>query len=644
MNKKRYKIYKMGGQQGQVINPMAQFLAKAETGMEMPAGEQMPTEEEMAMMQQERPMMSDLMSEIQESLDNNIELEDIVIEKINDGVSADSLQEVFIELGVPESAIKEAFDYAVQMLQPQEQQPSEEELMAMQQQQMPEEEMPAEQPPMGRAGYIKQRLKEAEEGMSVEQSNLNLAAEDNVNNVSNLLKFTQENKMANEFGNEYDEMMMMPEARLGREARRERREDRREDRMERREARRDARDERQAVRQAGRANRQAQRAYRQAYRNIATPFGYNPPMIGAGMGIGADPMVMGNISFEGERGLFGRLKNYKINIDNLGFPVNYTRGLYRQGLMNPGYVQQDYIRKQLPGEVINYDPTQSTKTVNPNTNEIPDKESVKGGDPTNKQQKTVKGTEKVVEREMENIEREESKDPSKLGDSELVETKDGTKIVVTSPEEGTSDVGMDDFIGKALGITAVVAIGDIIITRAMYKRLKKKGLKGKGLVDAAKQEGAEKLSEKTVTKTSKVKDWLKSRPQTKDPLTGKFQKKATTVPKYVSQSTQNLAKKTYKPVRNIIRKTPTIGRNVLRVLSRGKIKEEGGVVDYMDMPYNEDLYRFIGGGTYDYFDGGMVDPGYEDVTDPYMPYMEHGGPHITDEASIPTQDTFMAED
>ena len=141
--------------------------------------------------------------------------------------------------------------------------------------------------------------------------------------------------------------------------------------------------QRQAVRQAGRANRQAQRAYRQAYRNIATPFGYNPPMIGAGMGIGLDPMVMGNISFEGERGLFGRLKNYKINIDNLGFPVNYTRGLYRQGLMNPGYVQQDYIRKQLPGEVINYDPTQSTKTVNPNTNEIPDKESVKGGDPTN---------------------------------------------------------------------------------------------------------------------------------------------------------------------------------------------------------------------------------------------------------------------
>ena len=47
MGKKTYRIYKNGGQPGKVMNPTAQFLAKAQAGM------QQPSEEEMMMMQQQ---------------------------------------------------------------------------------------------------------------------------------------------------------------------------------------------------------------------------------------------------------------------------------------------------------------------------------------------------------------------------------------------------------------------------------------------------------------------------------------------------------------------------------------------------------------------------------------------------------------
>ena len=48
MAKKKYRIYKAGGaQQGRVMNPTAQFLARAQEGM------QQPSPEEMAMMQEQ---------------------------------------------------------------------------------------------------------------------------------------------------------------------------------------------------------------------------------------------------------------------------------------------------------------------------------------------------------------------------------------------------------------------------------------------------------------------------------------------------------------------------------------------------------------------------------------------------------------
>ena len=52
MAKKKYRIYKSGGEQGRIMNPTAQFLARAQEGM------QQSSEEEMAMMQQQgQPQM-----------------------------------------------------------------------------------------------------------------------------------------------------------------------------------------------------------------------------------------------------------------------------------------------------------------------------------------------------------------------------------------------------------------------------------------------------------------------------------------------------------------------------------------------------------------------------------------------------------
>jgi len=607
MSKKRYRIYKAGGEY------------QSSSDQNMP--------EEMSMMEsgQAVPMAEDIMSDIKQSLQEGVELEDILIEKVKEGVELNDLGQILAEIGIPEAAIVEAFQY-IQRLMSQ------------------EEEPPMEEPVMSRGAFVKQRLKEAQEGMSVDKSNLNLAAEDDVNNVSNLLKFTETNNMTNQFGQEYDDMManqeMMPEARLGREARQQRRADRRERRQERREERRADRDARQAERIANREDRQAQRAYRQAYRNIAVPFGYNPPMIGAGMGIGLNPMTSGNMIFEGERGLFGRLKNYKIQIDGLGYPANYTRGLYKQGLINPGYVRQDYFRKQLPGEVMG----SNTKPRNPNSdnNENPDKDAIKGGSrDAGKSQGTATGDNKgggapsknvtAVSTQSRNPEGFEEKNPidekfDNIGDGEVVETGDGTKIYVKPT--GQKDIGADDAIDWTLYGIGAVAVLDVLVTANTYRRLKKRGLSDKKIAEKATAEGAEKLSEKTVTKTSKVKDWLKNRKPSRDPLSGRFQPKSTTIPQYAKQKTTNLAKSVYKPTRNLIRKAPGAGKAILKILSRGRIKEDGGFVDSMDEMYgNPDLYRFTGGGDFDYFNGGMIEPQYEDVTDPYMPDMEHGGPH-----------------
>ena len=46
--KKKYRIYKAGGQHGRIINPTAKFLMKAEAGM------QQPTPAEMIMMQEQQ--------------------------------------------------------------------------------------------------------------------------------------------------------------------------------------------------------------------------------------------------------------------------------------------------------------------------------------------------------------------------------------------------------------------------------------------------------------------------------------------------------------------------------------------------------------------------------------------------------------
>ena len=126
-------------------------------------------------------------------------------------------------------------------------------------------------------------------------------------------------------------------------------------------------------------------------------------------------------------------------------------------------------------------------------------------------------------------------------------------------------------------------------------------------------------------------NWLKSRKQTRSPLTGKFQAKPETLRGYSYQKAKNLGSNVYKygykyPARYVAGSKPASwGKRLFKtIITRGR-HQEGGFVDSMDPDYgNPDLYRFTGGGDFDYF-GDQAYIGYEDVTDPYMPYMVDGG-------------------
>ena len=98
------------------------------------------------------------------------------------------------------------------------------------------------------------------------------------------------------------------------------------------------RQERRAGRQGRRALGQMDRAMRGAYGDIAFPAGASPMMAGMPM-MGTQGAMSPRMHFEGERGLFGRLKNFKMDIDGMGMPMNFSRGMFMNGIFNP-YGQQ----------------------------------------------------------------------------------------------------------------------------------------------------------------------------------------------------------------------------------------------------------------------------------------------------------------
>ena len=231
MAKKKYRIYKAGGaQQGRVMNPTAQFLARAQEGMQQPSEEEMAMMQQQAMQQQQgQPqmqqqggqdqMMQQLVAAIGQAMQNGAQPEEVIAKLLQDQVEPQMVAEALVELGMPMEEVDQLMASVIQQLEGgQEQgQPSEEEMMAMQQQQMAEQAPPqeqlAEEAPMSKGGYVKKKLKKAQEGMQqngVKASNTNLAAEDDVNYVSTLIDFSKNNILKNQYEQEYNQMLMEP--------------------------------------------------------------------------------------------------------------------------------------------------------------------------------------------------------------------------------------------------------------------------------------------------------------------------------------------------------------------------------------------------------------------------------------------------
>lgn len=152
MAKKKYRIYKAGGAQGQVMNPTAQFLARAQQGM------QQPSEDEMLMMQQQgQPQMSEQQMMMQQEQQMQMLMD--LIEQYAELTQSnpEEIFEMFQQTQDPNQQ-KAMIDQMVQTIE--KANAGSEEMM--------EEEMQ----PMSKGGYVQKRIKElkkAQEGMETEQ-------------------------------------------------------------------------------------------------------------------------------------------------------------------------------------------------------------------------------------------------------------------------------------------------------------------------------------------------------------------------------------------------------------------------------------------------------------------------------------------
>ena len=591
MAKKKYRIYKAGGaKQGRVMNPTAQFLARAQEGMQQPSQEEMAMMQQQAMQQQqgqpqmqqqgsEDQMMQQIVAAIGQALQNGAEPEEVVAKLLQDQVEPTIVAEALVELGMPMEEVDQLMASVVQQLEGgQEQgQPSEEEMMAMQQQQMAEEapqEQPAEEAPMSKGGYVKKRLKMAQEGMEqsgVKASNTNLAAEDDVNNVSTLIDFSKNNTLKNQYEQEYDQMQgnqeMMPEARLGREAR-----------QERRGIRQDARTERTAMRQADRSNRQAQRLAGRAMRQVTSPFGrvpgfsaYSPsPFMGG---------AMGDIELDvRERGLFGQLKSFKMNIDGMGFPARFSEGMFMNALHNPYGMpagQSRIVRKlTTPGLVVDKDVVEKDEEIT--FKQKKDAEGTGGSGDNSLANKLLYNQLEAMKNRVGNMNTKLSLNgteagglPPETGGGNLTTVKDSSKLKVK-----------DDAVSWWLigGIATTLVVGDMLLTTAAMNRAITKG--AKTVEEAAAMEGTKATAEqvekaaKGPTFRERMRTKVQGKPQMRNPLSGKFQAKPQTVRAYAGQKGANLMRNTYKygykkPAAATASRFRKIATPVVRFLSKG---------------------------------------------------------------------------
>jgi hypothetical protein len=626
MAKKKYRVYKSGGTQGRVINPTAQFLARAQEGMQQPSEEEMAMMQQQAMQQQQgQPqmqqqggqdqMMQQLVAAIGQAMQNGAQPEEVVAKLLQDQVEPEMVAEALLELGMPMEEVDQLMASVIQQLEGgQEQgQPSEEEMMAMQQQQM------AEQAPMSKGGYVKKRLKMAQEGMEqrgAKGSNTNLAAEDNTNNVSALIDFSKNNALKNQYEQEYDQMQgdqgMMPEARLGREAR-----------QERRQIRQDERTDRTEMRQAARTARQANRLANRAVRQVSSPFGRVPGF----SAYSPSPFMGSSIRLEDvERGLFGRLKNFKMSIDGLGFPSRFSEGMFMNAMHNPYGMPagQSRIVNMItkPGQVIDQKVVEKDEQIKFKQNV--DAEGSGGSDDNALANQLLYNQLEAMKNRVGNIALETGTGDDDSDNSDAGGLPSETVPVLVNSEDAKTETNDDAVMYWLLGgLAGTLIIGDLLISRAQLKKAVANG--AKTLEEAAAMEGTKATSEqvkaasKGPTFRERMRAKVQARPQMRNPLSGKFQAKPQTVRGYAGQKSMNLLRNTYKygykkPKVATVSRFKKIASPLLRFVSKGKIKlEDGGYVDMMDQDYgNPDLYRFTGGGDYDYFaDGGYYENGGE---------------------------------
>ena len=324
MNTKRYRIYKAGGQQGRVMNPMAQFLARAEMGMQMDAQpmQGMPSEEEMAMMQEaeQQPSVGEeelmrIMQALQEAMDSEMGPQDVIFQMLKGEVPPEVIVQALVQIGAPPKDAERLVMATMEQMQGEGPQMSEEEMMAMQQQQgAPPMDPNQEALAMGKNGYINKRLKEAQDGMSMdEQSDVgsatNFAANMQPSKVA-ILNYNQQNQIRNNASNEFDNMQMA------------------QDQMQAGENLEQARFGR------GRARRRMRRlnnAISDIYSGIAMPPGVAPMMMPGMPTMG--PNVM---DVKADFGFFGGLRGLELHGEYASqMPTNFGQSVFMNGMYNP---------------------------------------------------------------------------------------------------------------------------------------------------------------------------------------------------------------------------------------------------------------------------------------------------------------------
>ena len=652
---KKYRVYRDGGSQSNA-NPTAMWFAQM-------GG----TQEEIPMMQEQQQgedPMAALFQQVAQALEQGADPAELVASLMQNQIPTETVMQIFMEIGMPQENVQQLVASVMQeMQQPEVAQqgtaPSDEEAMAMMQQ----EQAAQQAMPMGKYGYVKKRLKQAKEGMEqMSASDTNLAAYDNVTK-NNLMEFNKDNELKMKFEQEYDNLnnyidnpMMgaIPEARYGRG-------------MERREARRERREDRRNARRARRDSRDINEAMQDAYGKIAFPSGVSPMMMPGSPVVGGS----GVMDLEVRRGgLFNRIKDMRLHIEGMGMPANFSQGMFMNGMYNPyAFQNQGKITQKItyPGEItdnVNTPTEQVIKDVN--NNNVPNNNDVNNGG-------TTSPTIDEIDLDMERMKRENE---ARLIDGvpeagvypgitpgAIPET--GRDYFPTPGSQGSeldeveqvnpnvTDVeGNDNLPYWVLAGTAAGVMG---VNKLLKNYFRNKGLRDFRMVTPEMLRTVPKNLQGAAQQLLNAADPQKllGSGTGQKLLTGTGQKLIGTTPSFGGTSIEGLSQTNKNAFRKIAKSgtaaemralakqlgvtkmpgySPKMGKKQIGNFIKSVFKfamEDGGTVNMMDQNYGDpNLYKFTGGGDYDYFaDGGY--PQGMDVDDPYMPYMQGGGMSVT---------------